>query len=191
VGRFSILSSIVDPRACAVYDLPDDLSHPMRLSLGERMDDLYPDDLEFRMAEEARGIRVPDLIHNALGFILVSARFEALLREHATGEIEFLPFTLRNHKGRIAGPGFLVNPIGALDCADPTLTQGTPNPILPGQLMLIRHLVLDEARIPENRNFIRLSVSTETIAVRDDLRSTIEASGMTGVRFLDQGAVRL
>jgi len=192
MARFSILSTPVGDDACCVLHLPRSFPDPLAPMRGEPMGDLYPEGFAFHMAPEIPSPRVTDLIRNALGHLMVTERVKELLEAHAEAEIEYLRFTLINHKGRVVSDRFyIVNLLGALDCADMSQSRGTPHPIFPGEMQFIERLFLDEDKIPDDTNLLRLSIRPRVILIRDDLRQILEDAGITGALYLDQGEVDL
>lgn len=186
--RYSIFSTEGNPKYCAIYDLPDDLKDPAGPAEGERVGSDHVDGQEFRMAKEVKGIQVPDVIDNALGYLMVGERMRDLLKAHATAEIEFLRFKLLNHKGRVASDRcYIINVLGTVDCVDLDRTEGTPHAILEGQLGRITRLFLDEKRIPKELNLFRISSRPRVLIIRDDLKKAVEKEGITGVGYLELG----
>ena len=89
------------------------------------MGDSYPDGYKFSMSKDMPGIRVPDIINNALGYWMISKKLKELLEHNAAAEIEFLRFTLLNHKRRVSSDRcFIANLVGAVDCVDRERTVG-------------------------------------------------------------------
>lgn len=188
--RFSILTTAPGSAACCIYHLPDALALPLAPARGEPVGAIYPDGLAFPMAPEVPCPRVTDVIHNALGYLMITERTKELLEAYAVAQIEYLRFTLVNHKGRVASDRcYIANVLGTVDCADLARTRGTPHPFFPSELYLVNELVLDESRIPPDVNLLRLATRPRIILIRDDLRQILVDAGITGAIFLEQGAV--
>lgn len=190
---FRILSAKVAPEDCALFEMPRDFPYPILPAEGEPMGERYARRERFRMAAQVPGKRVPDSINNAFGYWMISGRLKSLLEEHSSARIEFLPFTLVNHKGRDeAAACWIANVLERVDCVDPDRTEGTPHALLDGQLQDIRRLVLDPARIPAELDLFRIAARPRVLIVRDDLRAMLEREQATGVEFLALGSpVRL
>jgi hypothetical protein len=153
------------------------------------MGEAYPSGLEFAMTKKEKGIRIADVIPNACGYFMVSARMKDLLEQHAQVEIELLRFTLLNHKGKVASDDcYIANVIGMVDCVDMGQTQGTPNPMRAGRFMYLRRLVLDEARIPPDRRLFRTRAVPEVLIIRDDLKQVFEREQVTGPTYPPVGS---
>jgi hypothetical protein len=176
---FSILAGCREPSCCAVYRLPDALPKPMRAAVGLPMVDQCPQDLELRMADEAPGIQIPDAIDNALGYLLVSGRLRALLEAETEPPIEFLPFRLIDHKGRVAADDTAIgNVLLTVDCIDRNRSRGIDNPLRPHEFMRLERLELRPDAIPRDVQIFRLATRPSVILIRDDLRAAMDAAGM-------------
>ena len=172
---------------CSVLSAPPEMTDRFKAATGVRLGDAYASQT-FCMADEVPGLLVGDFVHNALGFLMVRDRVRELLATHATAEIEWLPFRLLNHKGRVAEErAWIANVIGTCDCVDLARTTGTPKAGRPGQFLEITELHLDESRIDPQRNIFRIAARPRVVVVRDDLRAALEAAQTTGVRFAAMG----
>lgn len=90
------------------------------LSVGGALSEVYPADpylVEMRLSDQYCGIQLPSIIGNTNDFVMVDDKVVEVLKQHNIGDVEFWPFTLINHKGRVHSKDYcFVNPIGALDC---------------------------------------------------------------------------
>lgn len=98
---------------------PDDDNHVRRLSMGQRVGEAYPSDFSFYMDERNPGFHLPSLIGNTLLLLIVRRDIKEAIALVNTGEIEFKPILLINHKKKLASQDyFIVNPIGHLAVLD-------------------------------------------------------------------------
>ena len=186
---YDILQPADDSRYGGVEDLPEDLQEKgWRITEGRRMAHRYPAGCSFQMGRLFPGIMVPDMINNLFQYWLVSKKLKALLAQEADVEIEFLPFTLLNHKGRIAAEEcYIANVIGTEDCVDLERTEARLSHLEPGTFSRLFRLHLEGARVPDKKLF-RLRQMPHVMVVRDDLRAAFEAHDMSGMAFLPVGA---
>jgi hypothetical protein len=186
---YFILRDTDAPEQCAVYDYLDSFEHIDYPSRGVRMGESYPAaGVRFQMTPMVPGLRVTDIVQNTLGYLMVTARMKALLEAHAKAEFEFLPFTLLNHKARVASRDcYIANVLGTVDCVDVEKTQGRRSAMLPDTYARITRLVLDPERIDPERNLFRIASQPQTLILRDDLRAVLEKEGMTGAQYLEPG----
>jgi|SRR3972149_1518866 len=189
MAQYFILADKIEDEYCGIYDRPDDFPKIARPSKGVRMEQLYAQEQKFRMAKEVPGIKIPDLIHNAVHYLMISAKLKKIFEEHSSAEIEFLRFTLLNHKGRIASDEcYIANIIGTVDCVDMKRTEGDEDPVNPGRLMRLERLFLLDDKIDPKLNLFRIKPMPWVVIVRDDLRKIMERERVTGATFHEMGA---
>jgi hypothetical protein len=190
VASYSILRDALDDRYCGIYDYLDEFPDIENPAEGIPAADTFPDGVRFQMARETPGLLIADLINNAFGYLMVSAKGRAFLEKHVQGaKIEWLRFTLLNHKARVASTEcFIANVLGTVDCVNPHKTTGEASQVDPGEYMSITRLVLDPQRIPPSANLFRIASLPSVLIVRDDLRAAMEAEPLTGVTFLELDA---
>jgi len=131
MASFFRLSHPTDKRYCAIFERPDDMPKGVRPTRGRSMEGCYTGPVSFRMSPKEVGIQVPDVIRNAVGYLMVSERMRELLEKHVEGAVvEYLPFVLLNHKKRVAAdPCYIVNVIGTIDCGDRANCEGPETPV--------------------------------------------------------------
>jgi hypothetical protein len=187
--NYSIMLALRDsPQFCAITKTPSDFPDELAPVEGERLGDAYNPATEFEMSKvvNPRGLQIADVIPNGLSFLMVSERMKDLLQSQAKREIEFLPFHLRNHKGRMEkATCYIANVLGTIDCGDRAHTEGSPSPVDDTFLTCTR-LAIDSAKVPADADIFRASLCPCYILVRDDLRAKIEAAQMS-VRFVRPG----
>ncbi|WP_163998468.1 imm11 family protein [Pyxidicoccus caerfyrddinensis] len=115
LGRFS------DESLCFIDDGPAGLGlHRYCPSLGDRAAPYYPADARIQLSEEHPGIELTSLLGNNVNYLIVSRALQETLAAHCPNvEIEYLPFDLYDHRGRLYSRNyFIINPIGTYDCLD-------------------------------------------------------------------------
>ncbi|MCP3169259.1 hypothetical protein LZ199_40820 [Myxococcus sp. QH3KD-4-1] len=89
-----------------------------RMSMGVAMGDKYPSDAKWFMTDDAPGIKVPSLIATVTSLLVADRRMKEVI-ERTGVPMECLPFTLYDHKKRVASTDhFIINPLGTFDCLD-------------------------------------------------------------------------
>lgn len=186
---YFILSSDYGEQNCRIDELPRPLNKKgWRATVGERMGEHYPAGVRLEMSNEHRGLVIPDYIPNTLLMPVVTGKLKALLEKESGAEIEFLPFALYNHKGRVAAPEcFIANVIGKKDWADMTKTRGEKSIISPGTFEALFLLQLDPAKVDPQAKLFRLDIMPRFLIVRDDLRAAFEQHGITGMKYTAMG----
>ncbi|HYO53819.1 imm11 family protein [Archangium sp.] len=186
---YSILRAIKAPSFCGILDLPDDVE-PLswKLAKGRAVANEYPQDVKMKMADRYPGILVPDFIYNVIACTLVSEAAKELLEQHAQADIEFLPFTLLNHKGRVARERcYIVNVLGVADCVDPGRTSATHSRMERGTYLFLNKLELDLKKVPETARIFRLKQLPSVMIVHETLRAVLQEKGLTGLGFIEMG----
>jgi hypothetical protein len=134
------------------------------------------------------GIKLSDNLRNTFGYWVISRAMKAVLEREAHTEIEFLPISIINHKGRRAdGEFFIANPFAIEDCVDRSGSDVDESAMAPGFFGGIYRLALDTARIPPEARLFRLKQMPKVIIVRDDLRAALDAQGLTGLGYISMG----
>lgn len=186
--NYFALRSALDDRHCALYDLPEDNNELYRPARGIEMGELYTEPLTLQMASEASGIQVPDLVHNAFNYLMVSGRMRAVLEEHATGEIEFLPFILLDHKGKVAADDYsIANVLSQCDALDRERSDGHLKSGRRKEFQRLLEMALDHDQIGADLNIFRVSAMRKLVIVREDLRAALEQAELTGLNFYGEG----
>jgi uncharacterized protein DUF1629 len=188
-ASYSILRDDLDDRHCGIWDYLDEFPDIENPAEGIPMGDTFPDGVRFQMARETPGLLIADVINNAFGYLMVSAKGKAFLEANAKVPIEWLRFTLLNHKARVASDDcWIANVLGTVDCVNLHHTKGEVSAVDPGEFMNITRLVLDPQRIPPDRSLFRIASLPSVMIVRDDLRRAMESAPLTGVTFLELDA---
>lgn len=190
MSHFIFGADATKPEYCQVWKYPSAMSNFYKPTQGKPMGAEYPEGLSFQMAPEVSGSRIADVIPNTLSYLLVSARMKELLAQHATEPIEFLRFTLLNHKGRAASDEcYIANVLGTRDWGDMERSMGarTIAPSGEPQFDRLRRLYLKDELVDPKVNLFRISMMPRVILVREELRALMEAQGMTGMAFYSLG----
>jgi hypothetical protein len=113
---------------------------------------------------------------------------KALLERDATAVIEFLQFSVVNHKGRVAAKDcYIANVIGVQDCVDVDKTEGTRDEFYEDQFRRVERLVLRPSAIDPELNLFRIDRMPSLLIARQDLVDKIAEAGMTGGSFTPVG----
>ncbi|MFL5356666.1 imm11 family protein [Archangium sp.] len=186
---YFILSADYSDQNCRIDELPRPLDKKgWRATEGERMGEHFPAGVRLEMSREHRGLVIPDYIPNTLLMPMVTGKLKTLLEQESGAEIEFLPFALYNHKGRVVAPEcFIANVIGSRDWADMKKTRGEKSIISPGTFEALFQLQLDPEKVDPQAKLFRLNIIPRFLIVRDDLRAAFEQNGITGMKYTAMG----
>jgi hypothetical protein len=135
--------------------------------------------------ERPRNVRLIDA-HEEGALIVASARLRKLIEAHNPKDIEFLPVTIKNHKGRVASTEYvIVHGSKGLDCIDQKRSKPTHHFIEKKKLSEVEQLILDEARVPKGTHMFRVHNFVYPLWVVDQvLRDAIVDAKIEGVTFI-------
>lgn len=181
---FSILDTLMATSRdfCFVKEPPggtDELSH--RMATGIAMGEAYPTGARVRMAPDKPGIRLPSIVSNTNAFLIVDEPTRSVIEASETGEIEYLPLGIVNHKGRLASDHyFIVNPIGALDCMH---LEHSDIEWLDGEIVDVMTHVLARKKLSGLPDLFRIRETPRVYVVSDALAAQLNAAGTTNLRL--------
>jgi hypothetical protein len=125
-----------------------------KLAQGLPMAAEYPPDVRMYMDDAHPGVKLPDLVGNTRGLLIVSQRLKDAIAGVVTAPTEYLPVSIYNHKKRLASAGyFVVNPLGALDCLH---LQRSDIKWKGADIVTIRKFVLDSAKLGAAPDLFRI-----------------------------------
>jgi len=189
VPDYFVMTASREPKFCMIQKHNDALEDFTAPALGNALGDGWPDGLQYRMAPGAKGIEIGDLVANTLGYTMMSDRLKSLIAERSKTAVEWLRFTLLNHKGRKAADNLWVaNVLTLVDAVDRDRTIGEPYPAKPEWYLVTDELYIRPEKVNSKLDMFRLGEMPRRIIVRDDLKAAIEKAGMTGVVFHPMGA---
>jgi hypothetical protein len=156
-----------------------------RLQNGTHVEDGFPADVAYHMHPDfPNDIALVDNMLNLDKVIVASPRLTQAVKRRKAPHIEYLPLAIVDHKGRAASKDyFIINPVDPVDCIDRTRSVFEEDDILPGNIESFKKLVLDESRIPADRQLFKLRGFWDITLVRRDLADAIDAEKFTGVTW--------
>jgi hypothetical protein len=151
--------------------VPPDFGQPIQF----HMSDLLPDD-----------IALSDN-YDVGGQIVVSGKLKAALDAVVTGqEIQYLPASIINHKGRTASDDyFVLHPHDVCDCIDVKKSGVQWNPLNKRKIIGCKSLVLQPAAIPPALSLFRLKHWGSRIVATDAVATSLRGQRLVGLHFID------
>lgn len=169
-----------------VIESPEGIERDYELSVGAsraqgwssdvicRMNPEYPDDLQ-----------LSDNLFGTL-YIIVSKRIMEFLLKKQIGNVEFLPVTILNHKGRVASKEYyIMNPLDVIDCIDLDRSGVKWNRIEPDMIESCEKLVLKDDAVQATSKVFRPKFWPTEILIRKELAEDLVSSGRTGLQFIN------
>jgi hypothetical protein len=127
---------------------------------GSSLKDLYPED-PFEVTvnldkDHQKAISKGDYISTCDQQVMVSQEVEDELKKHNIGEVEFWPFTLINHKGRVHSKNYrFVVPVHQFDAINEELSEFTRTKN--GIVTRISRIVLDNGKLDNAPDMFRIN----------------------------------
>ncbi|WP_163991469.1 imm11 family protein [Pyxidicoccus caerfyrddinensis] len=149
-------------------------------AVGKPIASAWPADARMQLSEENPGVRLTSLLGNTFNYLIVDAAVRDVIAQHcASVPIEYLPFTLIDHRGRVHSKDyFVVNPLGHRDCVD---AAASDIQYLRGKVVGIRKLVLDPEKLRDAPALFRLEQKRQTYVVSQALADALRQHGFTNI----------
>jgi hypothetical protein len=169
----------------AVLETLSGFEKEFRLKDGVPLQATFPEDVQYHMhADFPNDIGLVDNMQNLHRLAVTSTRLKEAIEQRSAPHMEFLPIAIIDHKKRVASKDyFIVHPVGLVDCIDREQSVYRNDVIIPGNLAAVKKLVLDEARIPPDREIFRLEGFREVLIVRRDVAAALDEGKFTGLAW--------
>ncbi|WP_341675043.1 DUF1629 domain-containing protein [Niveibacterium sp. SC-1] len=139
--------------------------------------------------ESPDDILLLDNVHNTDGILVVSGHFRALLEAQSLRDVEFLPISIIDHKGRVASDDYwVVHPTNPVDAIDLVASDCKMSRIKKTRIQSMTRLVLRPGTVPADRALFRLQGLWGVTLVHRALADAITAAGLTGVEWQELSA---
>jgi hypothetical protein len=179
----STTGDLNDETLCLIDDGPEGMGRQtFRLSRGERAAKHYPAKARVTLRAENPGIKLSGLLRNTKNFLIgSSAAKHVVARLCSDLDVEFLAFTLINHKGRVHSTDYwFINPIGGLDClAEEECGIEYDED---GDVVSIARYVLDAGKIADAPHLFRIDKQPTRYVISKTMGETLAAAKVTNVR---------
>jgi hypothetical protein len=182
VFTFPTLGDTNDERLCFVSTVPREIErYDFRLRFGERLADVYPKDAKIFLSKEYPGVKLVSQIGNTKGMIAAAPEMVEAIRKHCEGvAIEYLPFTIIDHRKRVLSDAYaIVNPLGTFDAVNESKSNIQLN--ARGKVVRIHHLVLDAKKLEKAPALFRLDKGPSVYVVSQALADEFRKRQLTNV----------
>lgn len=168
----------------AIANVPDDYE----LWEGVSRAASWPSDAAFHMDPAyPRDVLLPDAVHSrgGDGLPLVSPALREAIAAFDPPDVEYLPVTIYDHKGRVASDEHVIaHSCHVVDALDHDAMEILWNPLDPETIMSCQGVVLDPARLEGAPALFRPKNMEGRVFVRHDVADALEATESTGLRFV-------
>lgn len=174
-----------DMDLCFVSGEPEGDVGTYDLSEGSRLKDEYPNgfgETTYQLDDDHPGLLLTGFIGNTDRLLICSTEAKDVILAHDVGEVEVVPFTLLNHRGRVHSRDYVfVNPVGAVDCLNLPACDIFRH--RSGKIGRVRRFVLDAAKVEGARDLFRPEESRGTYILSEKLVSAIQEKKLTNFVF--------
>lgn len=169
----------------SVSKTPENIDRFYELTEGVSRIDDWPDDVVFEYSgEKPEGMVLTDWIDNSYGWMIVSDNFKAFLEDLGIEYLEYLPVGINDHKKRIRPEKYWIANFTKLHSAVDLDKSVYGEGLEEGQIDFIEKLVLKKDVEKNGPPIFRFKEEPNLIAVRDNIKSAMEKSNLTGVFFI-------
>jgi hypothetical protein len=158
---------------------------------GERVGSEYPEDAKIYMDDEHPGIRIGSLIGNTNSYLIVATAVKEIIAvQCANVDIEYLSFTLYNHKKREHSKDYwIINSIGTRDCLNLDLSEieyfNEPGDPYDGAVVSVDRFVLDPAKLKDAPALFRIKEEPREYVINETLAKIFQEQGFTNIRLTE------
>ncbi|PTL83417.1 imm11 family protein [Vitiosangium sp. GDMCC 1.1324] len=180
-----VLGNVNDRSRCVIHDFVKGIEmSAWKVGAGKRVGAEYPQDAKIYMSKESPGIKLADQLSTVRNMLIVSSKFRALIEKHATNDIEYLPFTLYDHRKRVYSQDYsIINPIGTFDCLDFKASSivWEDEAKQSGRIVSLQKRVLDRKKLENAPQLFRIDQAPDSYVVRLELAKEISALKLSNV----------
>jgi hypothetical protein len=191
--KLNVLGDSNDEDLCVLYNSVEGIGlADVGLHTGERIGKKYPADARIHMSKESPGIKLSSLLGNVKNFLIVSQDFKEAVEKLCGGKVEYLPFTLYDHRKRVFSRDyFILNPLGTFDCLDLKKSDIKWDKDEPDKIIRIKEHVLDRKKMKDAPQLFRIARDPTVYVVGVELAREIYDRDLTNViwtelRFNDE-----
>jgi hypothetical protein len=157
---------------------------PRRLDLmrGVPFKDKFPAAAQYRMSKEhKKETGLNDDIPNTDSLKVCSSRLVEFLKKKNLKNVEYLPVSILNHKGKLASKEyFIVHPVLPQDALDADASQPSFNDINPEEIDSVARLVLNKRSLDPELRLFRLKAFFRPVLIEKKLADEIKGAGFVG-----------
>ena len=141
---------------------------------------LFTQDMDF-----PKNTRLIDNLCNVNSLIVASERLKLFLESRKITQIEYLPVSILDHQGNIASSSYyIIHPIHSIDCLDLEMSDPTWSKVTKNSIRSVKKLVLNEDKIPTDREMFRLQKYLLPVLVKRELAQAIDKASFSGIRWV-------
>lgn len=181
---YVVWESIAVGNACMV-DSIENFEQETDLLRGTPLAAQFPKDALFRMSKShKKNTKLIDDVANTDMLKICSARIVDFLKRRRLKNVEYLPVTILDHKGKVASRDYsIVHPIVLQDALDRKKSKPSYSPLLPEEIDEVETLVIDKARVDREVRLFRLEAFFFPVLLDRAIGEAMEEEGFAGPSF--------
>jgi hypothetical protein len=191
MSNLLVWDSAVVPNGCVLGE-HSELEDSWEFLDGVSRAETFPTDFTYSMHPDfPHDTLLVDNLINTDMMTVVSPALRSFLESWNLTNVEYLPTTILDHRGRPAGRNYcVVHPINPVDCLDLAKSGARFSAIDAETVEEIKQLVVDESRLDPTRRFFRPKGFYRATLVTKDLAAAIDKQGFRGIRWIELDAFR-
>jgi hypothetical protein len=155
-----------------------------RMSIGTAGRKLMPVPAHIRLQDKHLGLKLPGFIGNSMNYLIFNAAGRALIEQNCAGQrIEYLPFDLINHKGRVHSSDYaIINPLAKIDVLNEvasTIARSADD----GRILNVSKVVLDPDKLVNAPHLFRLVQKPVIYLMSQQLIDALKAAGVNNLAY--------
>jgi hypothetical protein len=142
----------------------------------------FPADAKIYLSKQSPGIKLSSFLGNIQNWLVGSSELKAAIEKHCKTGIEYLPFTLYDHRKRVYSKDyFIINPLGTLDCLDMKASKIAWSKKIPDEIIEIDEHVLDRKKVQNAPQLFRIDRDPMVYVVGVELVREFKALKLTNI----------
>jgi len=176
--------------ACHVLGI-ENVKFSHKLVEGHAYGNTFPADATLCMSPHfKRDTKLVDDVMNADDLKVCSKRLVGFLKSKHLDNVEYLPVTILDHKGKVASKEYsVVNLVGLQDAIDMKASVPTLN-AFNHKVDAVEQLIFISSRIDPKAKLFRFAGLTRPVIIEKSLADDLMAQSFVGLSFLDPSTVR-
>lgn len=145
----------------------------------------FPSDAKFTLDPDyPNDTLLVDAFDNVYRLAVISLTLKTFLEGRDIVNVEFLPVTIMDHKGKPKANYFIVHPIYPVECLDLEASGAKWDTVNKDTIDTVDRLVLNTDKIDPNLQIFKIRFFYNYLLVRQNLADAITAEGFTGIRWV-------
>lgn len=180
---YFILKPRADDDDVFIDALPENGPADWRFAEGEPLGKEFPKKATVKYSDNFPDGRVlADFVNNISDVLIVSSRVRTAFEKAGVPNVEYLPITILDHRGRVAGKDYYIANVlssePAIDMRKSDVIVGD----LDDQITAINQLVIDKKAVSPDAKLFRATTMRTLFLIREDALEALQSCGAEGYK---------